>query len=100
MHVMLGIAPKRRLRTPPRAVHWHVLPLLAEPHGDPSLAVEHTSASSSSCGGGEGDDNGEGEGEGEGDGQLFTPHTTTQLFTAQSVESGMDSPRAPDGVPQ
>ena len=93
-------------------MHWHVLPLLAEPHGDPSLAVEHTSASSSSCGGGEGDDNGEGEGEGEGegkgegegesvgDGQLFTPQTTTQLFTAQSVESGMDSPRAPDGVPQ
>ena len=33
-------------------------------------------------------------------GQLSTPHTTTQLLTAQSVESGMSWPRAPDGVPQ
>ena len=34
------------------------------------------------------------------EGQLSTPHTTTQLCTAQSVEGGMDWPRAPDGVPQ
>jgi len=33
-------------------------------------------------------------------GQLSMPHTTAQLLTAQSVEGGMDSPRAPDGVPQ
>jgi hypothetical protein len=33
-------------------------------------------------------------------GQLSAPHTTTQLVTAQSVESGMDWPRAPEGVPQ
>ena len=32
--------------------------------------------------------------------QLSMPHTTAQLLTAQSVEGGMDSPRAPDGVPQ
>ena len=63
-----GRAPKRSLRAPPRP-HWHVLPLLAVPHGDPSLALEHSSSSSSSfCGGGGGEGDGGGEGGGEGDG--------------------------------
>ena len=66
-----GRAPKRSLRAPPRPVHWHVLPLLAVPHGDPSLALEHSSSSSSSsCVGGDGEGGGglDGGGLGEGGG--------------------------------
>ena len=63
-----GPEAKRRLRAAPRRVHWQVLPLLAQPHDDPSLALEHTFSSSSSRGEqGEGDGGG-GEGEGEGEG--------------------------------
>ena len=60
-----GRAPKRSLRAPPRP-HWHVLPLLAGPHGNPSSALEHSSSSSSSCGGGGGEGDGGGEGGGSG----------------------------------
>ena len=68
---MRGRAPKRSVRAPPRPVHWHVLPLLAVPHGDPSLALEHSSSSSSSsCVGGDGEGGGglDGGGLGEGGG--------------------------------
>ena len=64
-----GSAPKRRSRAPPRLVHWHVLPLLAAPHGNPSSALEHSSSSSSCCcGGGDGDGDGVSGTEGEGGG--------------------------------